>query len=130
MKKIILLTAAIFFTSIGSLLAQNYPINPIPSYNFQLSEKQAVFGEIKQPNKIVTPGREKRDMDVIISTTNHCPIPVYAKVWVVKKQGNVVLGPFTVFNNQHLSVGIDNGKWGVIVKCNWEVYVDVWIDRF
>jgi hypothetical protein len=124
MKKIILLSALIFFTSLGNIFAQNYPVNPIPSFNFQLATGQAVFSETKTVHNT----REKRDMDVVISTTNHSRIPVFAKVWVVKANGHVVKGPYRVVANQQLSVPIDNGSWGVVVKCDWEVSVDVWID--
>ena len=121
MKKIILLSAIVYFTSISGMIAQ--VINPIPSYDFHMTDPQALFGEIR----VTDNGKEKRDMEVVISTANHSQ-GVYAKVWVVKKNGNIVKGPYKVYPYAPLSVPIDHGKWGVIVKCTWEVYVDVWIE--
>jgi hypothetical protein len=125
MKKIVFLLTVILLASMVRLVAQNYTVNPLPSYNFKMTDPQALFGELRGQ---LGNSREKRDMDVIISTTNHSPIPVVAKVWVVKNAGSVVMGPYFIVPNQLLTVGIDYGKWGVIVKCDSEVYVDVWID--
>ncbi len=124
MKKIFLLVTAIFFTSLIGLKAQNYNVNPIPSYQYPLNNQVALFGEIRVSNS-----KEKRDMDVEISTANHGSAPVYATVWVVKKNGNVVKGPYFVTPYDPLSVPIDNDKWGVIVKCDWNVFVDVWTNK-
>ncbi len=121
MKKIILLSTIIFFTFAGRVTAQI--INPIPSYNYHMTSSQALFGEIRVNN-----GKEKRDMVVEISTANHGSAPVFAKVWVVKKNGNIVKGPYIVNTSEALYVPIDHGKWGVIVKCNWEVNVSVWTE--
>ena len=121
MKKIILLSVVFCFISVSALVAQI--INPIPSYNFNITTPQALFGEIRVNNS-----KEKRDMVVEISTASHGSTPIFAKVWVVKKNGNIVKGPFIVHLNDPLSVPIDHGKWGVIVNCDWEVLVDVYTD--
>ena len=123
MKKIILLSVIIYFTLISGSFAQI--INPIPSYNYQMTSSQALFGEIRSAGN----GKEKRDMDVEISTASHWPGQIFAKVWVVKKNGNVVKGPFIIYPGQLLQVPIDNGKWGVIVNCDWEVAVDVYTNH-
>ncbi|MEI7663313.1 MAG: hypothetical protein WCK34_13985 [Bacteroidota bacterium] len=123
MKKIILLFAIFYFTSFGALRAQI--INPIPSYNYQTTTVQSLFGEIRVSNN----GKEKRDMDVEISTASHGSTPIFAKVWVVKKNGNIVKGPFIIHVGEPLSVPIDNGKWGVIVNCDWNVFIDVWTNH-
>ena len=121
MKKIILLSVVIYFTCLCGLHAQ--VINPIPSFAFPITTHQTVFGELKASN-----GKEKRDMDVEISTASHGSTPISATVWVVKKNGNTVRGPFTIYPGDLLSVPIDNGKWGVIVNCDWSVLVNVWVD--
>lgn len=122
MKKIILLSVVIYFASISGVFSQ--VVNPIPSYNYPLTNIQALFGEIRISNN----GKEKRDMLVEISTASHHNSPVFAKVWIVKKNGNVVKGPYWIEPGEPLSVPIDNGKWGVIVRCDWSVFVDVWTD--
>ena len=122
MKKIILLSVIICFAYLGGLMAQ--VINPIPSFNFPMTPSQALFGEIRVNNN----GKEKRDMLVEISTASHFSAQITAKVWVVKKNGNVVKGPYTIETGEPLSVPIYIGKWGVIVNCEWNVFVDVWTD--
>ena len=125
MKKIIFFTILLYFASHFSLTAQNYNINPIPSYNYQITDNQALFGEI---NTQLNNSKEKRDMDVVISTANHSSTPIFAKVWVVKKSGHVVKGPYIVNLEDQLTVPIDHGKWGVIIKCDWVVSASVWIE--
>jgi hypothetical protein len=126
MKTTILLTAFIFFTGISGLFAQHFQINPIPSFNYLITSQNTGFQE-----KLVhsNPIREKRDMEVVISTSSTSPMPVFAKVWVVKDNGEVTLGPFTAFDNEPISVPIDNdGQWGVVIRCDWDVLASVWIE--
>ena len=126
MKTTILLTAMFFFAGISGLFAQNMQINPIPSFNYQLTALTTGFQE--NPTHGV-PLREKRDMDVVISSSSTSPIPIFATVWVVKDNGSRILGPYTVLLDELLSVPIDNsGKWGVVIKCDWDVLASVWID--
>jgi len=125
MKKIILIVALFLFTGMSGLLAQHFQINPIPSYNYQLTALSTGFQELLSHS---TPAREKRDMDVVISSSSTSPIPIFATVWVVKENGVIILGPYTIFLDELLSVPIDNGQWGVVVRCDWDVNVSVWID--
>jgi hypothetical protein len=125
MKKIILLTLAVFFTGIIVTVAQTYVVNPIPSYNFPMNEPEAVFHENK---KLVTTNKEKRDMDVVVNTRSTSWIPVLAHVWVFKRTSNIIKGPYHVYPGIKLEVAIDNGKWGVLVKCDESVDVSVWTD--
>ncbi len=67
-------------------------------------------------------------MDVVVNTRTTSGIPFFATVYVFKKSGNKILGPFNVLAGQHLEVGIDNGKWGVRVDCLFPADVSVWID--
>ena len=123
MKKIILIAAFIILAGMNGLFAQQ--INPIPSYNYVLTEPNTAFLEIRTHQ---TPGHEKRDMDVTISSSSTHPGLVYAIVRVVKAKGHVVKGPYTIFLNHLLSVPIDHGNWGVIITCNWSVNASVWIE--
>lgn len=124
MKKAILIAAFFFFAGLNCLVAQTYPINPIPSFNYQLTEPTTVFAEVMHGQ----PSREKREMDVVISSSSTHPGFVYGLVWVVKKNSILVLGPYFVTLDHKLEVPIDNGQWGVVIKCSFDVDASVWID--
>ncbi|MDP1622572.1 MAG: hypothetical protein Q8M08_09580 [Bacteroidales bacterium] len=126
MKKIILITSLfVLFAGLNGLFAQQIQINPIPRFNYQLTALNTGFQEAI---KYTGTNREKRDMDVVISSSSVSVIPVFATVWVVKN--NVIFnGPYTIFMNEPLIVPIDNsGRWGVIIRCDWSVLASVWID--
>ena len=125
MKKISLFFVILIFPGISSLMAQFNHINPIPSYNYMMTDEFASFQELGPVNQT----REKRDMDVEVTTSSRDETKIFATVWVVKKNGSQVLGPFTVYHDELLSVEIDGGKWGVIIQCAWDVNVSVWIDK-
>jgi hypothetical protein len=124
MKKAILFAAFFLFAGLNCLVAQTYPINPIPSFNYQLSEPTTVFAEVMHGQ----PSREKREMDVVISSSSTHPAFVYGLVWVVKKNYAKILGPYLVFLDHKLEVPIDEGQWGVVIKCSFDVDASVWID--
>ena len=125
MKKLMLLVAIIFFTGLNGLIAQHVQINPIPSFNFPLNSGNTLFKE-----NISTPSctKEKRDMDVVVSSASHGSMAVFATVWIVKGFGSVVLGPFKVDDNEKLTVGIDNESWGVIINTDFDVIASVWTE--
>ena len=125
MKKLMLLTAIIFFMGFNGLVAQDMKINPIPSFNYPLNGEKALFQERKSNGNST---KEKRDMDIVVSSASQSLQPVFATVWVVKNLGSVVLGPFTVNDNEKLSIGIDNGTWGVMINSEYDVNVSVWIE--
>jgi hypothetical protein len=125
MKTITLIAAFILFAGLNSLMAQHPQIYPIPSYDCQLTALNTGFQEGLTHG---APNREKREMDITISSSSTSPFMVYAKVWVVKVNGHARKGPYTVFLNQPLSVPIDHDQWGVVIKCNWNVSASVWID--
>jgi len=126
MKTAILFTAFIFISGMSGLFAQhNMPINPIPSFNCLLTTQTTGFKEFVSKGN---PAREKRDMDVVISSSSTSPVTVFAKVWVCKENGIQVLGPYTLYLDELLSVPIDNGQWGVIIKCDWSVMASVWTE--
>ena len=74
------------------------------------------------------PAREKRDMEIVVSSSSTSWLPVTAKVWVVKDNGVIIVGPFTVVPEQQLTVPIDAGKWGVLIQSDWNITASVWID--
>jgi hypothetical protein len=125
MKTLVFMTAFIFLTGVSGLVAQEVKINPIPSFDFLLAEGSAVFGEIRTDGDA---SREKRQMEVVVSSTSHGLQTVFATVMIIKENKEVVLGPFLVNDGEKLTVGIDDGKWGVVVRSSYEVLVNVWTD--
>jgi hypothetical protein len=124
MKKIMLLSVILFFTVSNGVIAQFANVNPIPSYNYQMTTQSAGFQESGSGET-----REKRDMQVEITTSSDAMTDIFATVWIVKKNGTEVLGPFTVLCNEVLSVNLPKGKWGVVINCSWQVIVSVWIEK-
>jgi hypothetical protein len=125
MKKFTFVLVILFFTGMNISLAQLAKVNPIPFYNYPLTEQYAAFQEQGSGET-----REKREMDVEVTTSSSDAMAdLFARVWIVKKNGTQVLGPFTVFCDEILSVELPKGKWGVIVNCGWDVNVSVWIDK-
>jgi hypothetical protein len=125
MKKTILFLIMLLFSGLNVLMAQFVKVNPIPTYNYPLTQQYAGF----QENGTGEDPREKRDMDVEVTTSSDNITDIFATVWIVKKNGTEVLGPYTVFCNDILSVELPKGKWGVIINCNWAVNVSVWIEK-
>ena len=124
MKKIMLLSVVLFFTVLNGVIAQFANVNPIPSYNYHMTGPWAAFQESGSGT------REKRDMDIEVKTSSDGRDEIFATVWIVKSDGSQILGPFTVYCNEILSVQLpNNGKWGANVNCNWQVNVSVWISK-
>ena len=124
MKKLILLIVVLFFGGLNIMMAQFAGINPIPSYNFQMTTEYAGFEELEPVNQT----REKRDMTVEVTSSSRDETRISATVWMVKKNSTKVLGPYTIYVNELLSVEIDNGKWGVIIQCGSDINVSVWAE--
>jgi len=125
MKKIFLFCVILLFAGLNSITAQFANINPIPFYNYQMTNEYAVFQEPGPDSQT----DEKRDMNVEVTTSSRDgkdESRVFATVWIVKKNSTHVLGPYTVYPNELLSVEIGHGKWGVIIQCAWNVNVSVW----
>jgi hypothetical protein len=125
MKKVILILAIILIAGLNGLFAQQYSMHQIPSYNVPLT---ANFNGFKEHKDKGNPTREKRDMDIVITSSSTAPVIIFATVWVVKDNGSQVLGPFTIFPDEPLSVPIDNDKWSAVISCDWDVYASVWIE--
>ena len=126
MKTTILLAAFVLLTAMNGLFAQHPQVYPIPSFNCFLTAQNTGFQEKKTH---IAPSREKRDMDVTISSSSTTPMPIYATVYLVKDNGATTLGPFTAFDNETLSVPIDNGQWAVIINCDWDILASVWTNQ-
>lgn len=125
MKKIFFLAIVIFLMGMTRVEAQIPPVNPIPSYGYQMNNQIEYFHENQKHGKLL---REKRDMDVVVTSRSTSFIPFYATVYVFKIKPNKILGPFQVLSGQLLKVPIDNSRWGVRVDCNWPADVSVWAD--
>lgn len=128
MKKTVLFVAMVLIAGAIQGFAQKGATPgsyPIPSFNVQLPVGNSLFQE---PKANVLPTREKRDMDVVISTSSATFVQVWATVYVVKKNENIILGPYTVFPDELLSVPIDNGHWSVLITSQFVIGASVWID--
>jgi hypothetical protein len=132
MKKIILIATFILFAGVTSLFAQKSHDGtlPIPSYNVKLNHQTAEF--VEGGGKTFAPPsntKEKREMEIVISSSSTSPLDVYAKVWLIKKKGNVVKGPYTIYLDQPFTRSIDLGKWSVVMDCDFDnVQTSVCID--
>lgn len=128
MKKLILFVVLVLIAGTFGGYAQKRGaagVYPIPSFNIPLTIGNSLFEE---QNTHALPTREKRDMDVVISTSSASFVQEWATVYVVKKNENVILGPFTVYPDELLSVPIDNGHWSVLINSQFVINASVWID--
>jgi hypothetical protein len=126
MRKLLFFSIIMLFSLPTVLMAQFVKVNPIPYFNYPMTQQYAGF----QENGAGGETREKRDMDVEVTTSSDATrTDIFATVWIVKKNGSDVLGPYTVNCNEILSVELPRGKWGVVVHCTWEVEVSVWIEK-
>jgi hypothetical protein len=133
MKKFLLIAAILVFTGTNCLLAQQAgysqskqsKVLPIPSYHVKLDAKKTMFQTSDKPE--TPPQREKREMDVVISTSSNAPVSISATVWIVKENSIIVDGPYTIYPDEVLTVPIDNEQWGVVISSDWNVAASVWI---
>jgi hypothetical protein len=110
---------------------------PIPSYNvtviskatFQESQGSTGVSSLNRNNKgQVGAPMAKREMDVKVNCSGISPNGTcQATVWVYSLDGQTILGPFTVYGGDVLSVPIDERDWGVLVSTDDNITVDVWI---
>lgn len=128
MKKLILFVALVLIAGTNGGFAQKGTtpgIYPIPSFNVPLAIGNSIF---KETLTHAFPTREKRDMDVVISTSSATFVQVWATVYIVKKNESKILGPYTVYPDELLSVPIDNGHWSVLISSEFVINASVWID--
>ncbi len=127
MKKslFLLLLYAVVVSSCNSLFAQKSKPYPIPSYNV-LVNGIANFQESMLTNGGLLRGKATANIRTICNKTfNLSNITVY----VYSLDGLDCLGPFAMSCGQSLSVEIDDRAWGVAVQTEYDVPVDVWIER-
>jgi len=120
MKKIIFLTTVFLLAGITTLWA----IKPIPSYNVPIFRQQT-FVE-KRTSQDPSP-KGKRDMNVksTVTSTNK-PTPTLVVVYIFSMDGRDVMGPYTLVNNQTLTVTVDEREWGVYAVSDDHVELSVW----
>jgi hypothetical protein len=128
MKKIILISIILFFAGLNITMAQAQQvavIKSLPAYNYYMTEQSAAFLEQGSGET-----REKRDMNVVISTSGDAVgEDVFATVYIVKKDGSQAFGPFTVYTNEPFSFDLPKGKWGVTINSNWDLTLSAWISK-
>lgn len=130
-----LLAVVLLFLFCGS--KQAFSQYPIPSYNVNVTS-WANFQEHPLSSGVSTRNSNnaggvgspmaKRNMNVQVNccgfaSTDSCK----ATVRVYSLDGEKILGPFTVYGGDILSVPIDDRDWGVIVSTEVDITVDVWI---
>lgn len=95
--------------------------HPIPSRNFIMTGSDAFLDYNSNP-----PLRERRDLLVQTSTASPKGRPYRTKVYVFKKDTQIVKGPFYVDDGEILVVPVDYGTWGATITSNTEISVNIW----
>jgi len=114
---------SVFLLLLGSTLSgQVFPTYPIPSYNVAIGN-YANFAPTK--GTVFYPAKAKKE----INTAVRGAAGSSANVWVYSLDGQDVLGPYTVYAGETLSVDIDDRQWGVLVQSAHDIVVDVWISE-
>ncbi len=100
--------------------------NPIPSYNVSVLG-DALFVE---PQPQLPAGKTRRTLNASASCTNTGETNLdYTTVYVATVDRQTILGPYTLYCGQTLSVEIDDRQWGVLVTTQTEMLISVWIDE-
>jgi hypothetical protein len=123
MKKLLLLSVLFVFAGIAIANAQDNTKkkpHPIPSFKTEMIGQDSWMDYNPGGNK-----KEKRDVNIRVTTSSYRPNLGDAKVYVVKSTG-YFLGPFWVAYGEVLTVPVDWGQWGVSVNCGSPILVDVW----
>lgn len=127
MKATIVLAIIFLGTGILSASSQGIPTYPIPSYSVLvngITNFENTFSQKDSCNNL----KGKRDAHIHLNSSSLGNEDCSATVWVYSLDQTTVLGPFQVNCGETLVVEIDEREWGVIVKSNSEVIVDVWFD--
>lgn len=98
--------------------------NPIPSYNVPVLGN-ALF--VESPPQLPA-GKARR----VLNTSATCSKTGaenqdYTTIYVATVDQQTVLGPYTLYCGQTLSVEIDDRQWGVLVTTPTEILISVWI---
>ena len=127
-KKFLLILVIALITGGTSSFTQNLKPNklqPIPSYKFLMNGQQR-FKDYGHGPSI----KERRQLNIKTSATTHGIKQWDIKVWVVKDSSTVVLGPYYPLLGQTLSVFVDWGTWGAVIKSTIDISVDIWFNPF
>lgn len=126
MKKHALLSILLMiFIGITNCLAQHLSTYPIPSYNV-IVDPAANFTQLLQLAKKEIP-KEKRGITVKMRQVSQ-PCDYSATIWFYSLDQTTILGPYTLQCGESMRVEIDEREWGVLVKSDNIVIVDVWYD--
>jgi hypothetical protein len=100
---------------------------PIPSFKANV-EYRANFQEMNQSNKSNNgPNSGEKGKRYMIVVTNVAgPVSPPISVWVYSLDGLDILGPYTLYGDDQISVPIDDRDWGTIIQCNVKCDVSVW----
>jgi hypothetical protein len=126
MKKLALLSVIFLLAgwnvTIGQVATQS---NPIPSYNVPVADQTIIFQE--QPGNGTN---EKRDGTVVItSTSDNTNEEIYATVLFTKKGSGEVLGPYTIYLNEPLTVPFNKGQWSATISTPSSLKVSIWTEK-
>ncbi len=125
MKKIVILSAILLFASIQLLSAQERKESnflPIPSFGVEVAGT-AAFQEFSSPSM----NRERRELNIQTSTTSHGLTNGEIEVWIVKVDGQTIIGHYFMNIGDNLKVGIGSEKCAVAMKSTSAALVNVFI---
>lgn len=117
--KNVLLALAILATLVTTTFGQSVPVYPIPSRNVALSGAARFEPSL---NSIQDPTRKR----VFQNVTVRGGPGTHATVYIYSLDGLNILGPYTVYAGETLTVEIDERDWGVFIQTDDEITVDVW----
>jgi len=125
MKKLFLSTLAFLVV----FATQSFATKPIPSYDVPLYNA-ANFQEKPGPGGKAEP-KEKRQLNVQTTVAPGGP-RVVTQVYIYSLDYKTILGPFSLFDSDKITVDIDARPWGVvtITQDPSRVSVSVWIDKY
>jgi hypothetical protein len=118
LKKMFLI---LFLFGLGITLVSGQ--NPIPSYNVPVYH----FANFQEQLKSCNTSDNSRGKSGIIIRANGATSSI-AIVYVYSLDMQDVLGPFTMYGGETLTVSIDSREWGVLVESDDHITVDVWIE--
>ena len=97
--------------------------NPIPSYNVPVYH----YANFQEQLKGSSTCYNNRGKSGIVIRANGAMSSI-AIVYVYSLDMQDVLGPFTIYGGETLTVPIDSREWGVLVESDDHISVDVWIE--
>lgn len=124
MKRFCLLILTSLLFCLPQIFSQNIPVYPIPSYGVAIIGS-AVF---KNSDVRVFCLREKHNALVRLNSASSEDPDCQGTVWLYSLDNSSVLGPYTAFCGETLTVEVDEREWGVLVESESKVSVDVWFE--